>query len=138
MSGFPRWCSGNEFTFQCRRLKRCKRCGFNTCCEDPLRRKWQPTPVVLPENSMYRGAWQATVHRTAKSRTQLRTHITLHYICMSLLHLGERTLNLDSVNPFFSFLLPGSQMWQQSSFNLADEYNDLIGREQQYARELHP
>jgi len=74
------------------------------CREDPLRRKWQPTPVVLPENSMYRGAWQATVHRTAKSRTQLRTYITLHYICMSLLHLGERTLNLDSGSKKSSFL----------------------------------
>ena len=27
------------------------------------RRKWQPTPVCLPEKSMDRGVWQATVHR---------------------------------------------------------------------------
>ena len=33
--------------------------------------KWQPTPVFLPENSMDRGAWQATVSGVPKSRTQL-------------------------------------------------------------------
>ena len=35
------------------------------------RRKWQLTPVFLPEESMDRGAWWATVHRVAKSRTWL-------------------------------------------------------------------
>ena len=30
--------------------------------EDPWKRKWQPTPVFLLENSMDRGAWQAIVH----------------------------------------------------------------------------
>jgi len=28
----------------------------------PWRREWQPTPVFLPEKSMERGAWRATVH----------------------------------------------------------------------------
>ena len=37
----------------------------------PRRRKWQPTPVFLLENSMHRGAWWATVHGVAKSRTWL-------------------------------------------------------------------
>ena len=32
----------------------------------PWRRKWQPTPVFLPENSMAREAWQATVHEVTK------------------------------------------------------------------------
>ena len=36
----------------------------------PWRRKWQPTPVFLPEkNPMDRGAWQATVHEFTKSQT---------------------------------------------------------------------
>ena len=35
----------------------------------PWRRKWQPTPVFLPGKSVDRGAWQATVHRVAKSWT---------------------------------------------------------------------
>ena len=34
-------------------------------------RKWQCTPVLLLENSTDRGAWQATVHRVAKSWTQI-------------------------------------------------------------------
>ena len=34
-------------------------------------RKWQPTPGFLPGNSMDRGAWWATVHGAAESRTQL-------------------------------------------------------------------
>ena len=34
-------------------------------------RKWQRTPVLLLENSTDRGAWQATVHRVAKSWTQM-------------------------------------------------------------------
>ena len=36
------------------------------------RRDWQPTPVFLPGESMCREAWQATVHRVAKSLTQLK------------------------------------------------------------------
>ena len=37
----------------------------------PWRREWLPTPVFLPGNSMDKGAWQATVHGVAKSRTRL-------------------------------------------------------------------
>ena len=33
------------------------------------RRKWQPTPVFLPENSMDRGVWR--VHGTSRSQTQV-------------------------------------------------------------------
>ena len=35
----------------------------------PWRSTWQPTPVLLPENPMDRGAWWATVHGVAKSWT---------------------------------------------------------------------
>lgn len=56
--------------------------------------------------------------------------------CMSLVDLGQRTLNLYSLD-LFSFLLSGSQMWQQSSFDLVDEYSDLVGTEQQDARNLY-
>src|SRR5574337_262454 len=42
----PKWCSGKESAFQCRR---CKRVGFNPWVgKIPWRRKWQPTPVFLP------------------------------------------------------------------------------------------
>ena len=39
----------------------------------PWRRKWQPTPVFLPGESMDRGAWQATVHGVARVRHDLVT-----------------------------------------------------------------
>ena len=35
------------------------------------RRKWPPTPVLLPGESQGRGAWWAAAHGVAKSRTQL-------------------------------------------------------------------
>ena len=38
----------------------------------PWRREWQPTSVFFLENPMDRGAWQATVHGVAQSRTQLK------------------------------------------------------------------
>ena len=43
----PRWHSGKESTCQCRR---CKRCRFDPWAgKIPWSRKWQPTPVFLPE-----------------------------------------------------------------------------------------
>ena len=44
--GLPCGCGGKEPTCQCRR------CGFNPWLRNiPRRRKWQPTPVFLPEKS---------------------------------------------------------------------------------------
>ena len=41
--------------------------------EDPLEeRAWPPTPVFLPGEPMETGAWWATVHGVAESRTQLK------------------------------------------------------------------
>ena len=37
----------------------------------PWRRKWQPIPVFLQENSTDRGAWRATVHGVEQSQTRL-------------------------------------------------------------------
>ena len=36
------------------------------------RRKWQPTPVLLPGESQGRGAWWAAVYGVEQSRTQLK------------------------------------------------------------------
>ena len=36
--------------------------------EDAMKRIWQPTPVILPENPMDRGDWRATVHSVARVR----------------------------------------------------------------------
>ena len=47
--GLPRWFSGKEFTCQCRRLRRH---GFDPEIRKILwSRKWQPSPVFLPEKS---------------------------------------------------------------------------------------
>ena len=47
--GLPRRLSGKEPTCQCMRHRRG---GFNPCFgKIPKRRKWQSTPVFLPENS---------------------------------------------------------------------------------------
>ena len=40
--------------------------------DDPLRKKWQSTPVFLLGNPRDRGAWWAIVHRVTKSWTQLK------------------------------------------------------------------
>ena len=81
---FPWWLSSKESACQCRRPRFCPWVG-----KIPQRRAWQSTPVFLPENPMDRGAWRATVHGVAKSRTRLKqlsrsssinthTHISLH------------------------------------------------------------
>ena len=47
--GFPRWHSGKESICQGRRHRRC---GFGPWVgKIPWRRKWQPTPIFLPEKS---------------------------------------------------------------------------------------
>ena len=50
---------------------------FNSNHSYVWRRKWQPTPVILPGESMDRGAWQATVHGVAKSQAWLSNYHSL-------------------------------------------------------------
>ena len=52
----------------------------------PWRRKWQPTPVFLPGNTMDRGAWWATVHGITKSQTWLSNY---HFHCLLCSTLKE-------------------------------------------------
>ena len=64
---FPGGAGGKESTYQCRR---CKGHRFDPWIRKiSLRRKWQPTLVLLPGESMDRGAWWATVHGVTKSQT---------------------------------------------------------------------
>ena len=69
----PKWRSGKEFTCQYRRFRRHE---LDPCVRKiPWRREWLPIPVFLLENSMDRGAWQATVHAASKeSDTPECTH----------------------------------------------------------------
>ena len=50
LCGFPKWCSGKESTCQCRRHKRCR--VYLWTGKSPWSRKWQPTPVFLPGESL--------------------------------------------------------------------------------------
>ena len=44
--GLPRWCSGKESAWQC---KRCRRRGFNPWIRKiTWRRNWKPSPLFLP------------------------------------------------------------------------------------------
>ena len=43
----------------------------------PWRRKWQATPVFLPQKSLDRGAWWTTVHGVAKSQTWLSNWVLM-------------------------------------------------------------
>ena len=64
---FPGGTSGKESTCQWRKCKR-----FNPWVgKIPWSRQWQPTAIFSPGNPMDRGAWRATVHGFAKSRTRL-------------------------------------------------------------------
>jgi len=66
--GFAGGASGTEPT--CQDGRHNKRPTFDPWVgKSPWRRAWQPTPW---ENPMDRGAWWATVHRVAKSWTQLK------------------------------------------------------------------
>ena len=62
----PRWCSGRESGYQCRRSKRP---SFDFWVGKILwSRKLQPTQYSFLENSMDRRAWRATVHGVTKSQ----------------------------------------------------------------------
>ena len=64
---FPGGSDGKVSVYQCGSP------GFNLWVgKIPWRRKWQPTPVLLPRQSHERRSLvQATVHGVAKSRTRL-------------------------------------------------------------------
>ena len=69
-SGFPGRTSGKKPTCQCRIRRRHR---FSPWVgKIPWRRAWQLTPVFLPGEPLYRGAWWATGHGFAMSRTQVK------------------------------------------------------------------
>ena len=88
--GFQGGASGKEPACQCRRHKRC---GFNPWVgKIPWRRAWQPIPVLSRlENPMDRGARWSTVHRVAKSPTQLK-RLSIQHTVFNKLHEIVNTL----------------------------------------------
>ena len=66
--GLPRWLSDKESACQpSRRHKFNPQVG-----KIPWRRRWRPTPILLPGESMGRGAWWATVHGVTELDTTER------------------------------------------------------------------
>ena len=62
----PRWLSGEESVYQCRRH------GFDPWGRKmPWRSSGNPLQYSCLENPTDRGAWWATVHRVSKSQTQV-------------------------------------------------------------------
>ena len=74
--GLPGSPSGKEPACQRRRHERRR---FDPWVQKiSWRRKWQPTPVVLP-GEPHKGAWRTLVHRITKSRIGLKQLSTAHY-----------------------------------------------------------
>ena len=107
VSGFPGGASGEESTCQGRRFRRR---GFNPWVRKmPWHRRWQPTSAFL--SGKFHGQRRLvsyTVHRIAKSWTQLSTHTCK----LTEPHLGEESL-LSQWQPT-PVLLPGkSHRWRR-------------------------
>ena len=86
--GLP-WCSdGKSVCLQCGRP------GFNPWVRKiPWRRKWQPTPVLLPGKSHGQRAWWTAVHWVTKNQTRLSDFTSLH------LHQLASVLELQLQHP---------------------------------------
>ena len=65
------------------------------------RRKWHPTPVLLPGKSMDGGAWWAAVHGVAKSRTRLSDFTFTFYF-----HASEKEMATHS--SVLAWRIPGT------------------------------
>ena len=68
--GFTGSASGKESACYCRKRKRCRYIPWSG--RSPGGGHGNPLQYSCLENPMDRGAWQATVHRVAKNRTQLK------------------------------------------------------------------
>ena len=114
--GLPRWLSGKESACQ---FSRCKRCRFSHWVRKiPWRRKWQPTPVLLPGklhgqrslvdySSQGRKELDMTEHARMHawpryfSKTYLFTSIKFHSQSLKIVFLNF-TLTLLNIELFFS------------------------------------
>ena len=97
----PRWCSGKESAYQCRRHKRS---GFDPCIRKiPCSRKWQPTSVFLP--GKFHGQWSLVGynpwgHRESDMTEQMsteHTHIIKYKPRSQLLVAISKCINLTYI-----------------------------------------
>ena len=97
-----RWCSGKESACQCRR---CRRLGFDSWVKKiPCRRKWQPTPVSLPEKSH----WQRSLvgYNRGSCKELDMTEDTHNVKSRCLLLTPDRVLFLWRNHSYQTFLRP--------------------------------
>ena len=91
MSGLRRWRIGIESTCQCRR---CQRYGCDQLGRSLGVGNVNPPQYPCLENPKYRGVWQATVHRDAKSLTQLSNWVHTHTHTHTHQCPGEKHMSL--------------------------------------------
>ena len=123
MSGFPRWHSGNEFTCQCKRLKRCKRSGFNTCVvkipwegnSNPLQYSCLKIPCTEETGGLQFMGLRRVRHNWAHTHYITLRYVSLHYITLHYITLHYITYVCDycilarelwTLTPWIPFILP--------------------------------
>ena len=127
--GLPRWSSGKESTCQCRRFR------FNLWVgKIPWRRKWQPTPVLLPGKSH---GWRSLAGYSPwgckeLDRTEhIRTHTHTHTLTHTHLSFGLSS-SLKLKWPLSSFA-PSVQFQSISSCSCLSACQDLTDERMFYA-----
>ena len=79
--------------------------------EDPLRRAWQWSPVLLPGESQDRGVHLAIVHRVAKNWTQLKQLSTQYSRATGGEDLPWVMWSQTAVFPGFQMCILLDQLW---------------------------
>ena len=103
MWGIPWWLRRSSVCLQCGRP------GFDPLVgKIPWRRKWQPTPVLLPIKFHGWRSLLATVHGVAKSRTGLSKFT---FLLNNSMTLDERLKFLVSVFPFKNKRMSWTIFW---------------------------
>ena len=147
MSGFPRWHSGNEFTCRCKRLKRCKRCGFNTCVvkipwegnSNPLQYSCLKIPCTEEPGRLQFMGLRRVRHNWAHTHYVMLRYVTLRYITY-VYHYCVWARELWTWTPWILFFLPTSWVTDVAAVKLwSCRWIQWLDRQRtQYARELHP
>ena len=104
---FPRWLSGKESTCQCRR------CRFDPWVgKIPQRRKWQPTPVLLPEKLYEQkslagswGPWGLSMYLSISHIYP--TYLSITYLSAYYLSISHISSYLLSIYLFYWFCFSG-------------------------------
>ena len=133
----PRWCSGKDSTWKCRR---CKRHEFRPWAETiPWRRKRQPTPVFLPKKSHEQRNLASYSPWVAKTKLSIHTcdiysSVDGHFGCFYVLAVINSAAMSIGVHVFFSrhtfflslfFQVTHSWCWSKSNINGVGKYPPL-------------